>query len=178
MAVNGYRIALQLHEAVAQQLGRDVVQQRREPYSLPAALAARAASRTPSSPIDARVRLRVRGAAGTSVLLLASRLPSGPSACAGLEAAPLFGSFIGTKQTSDFSPVWTSGVRPRAFPDSPAANFTAGADAISQFLFGELLRMLRVFDRVGLVEGSRVVSSPMWPSASLNSVGGGGVYWS
>lgn len=54
-----------------------------------------------------------------------------------------------------------------AFPDPPAANFTAGADEISQFLFGELLRMLRVFDRVGLVEDSRVAPSPMWPSASL-----------
>ena len=64
-----------------------------------------------------------------------------------------------------------SGVRPRAFPDAPAANFTAGAGEISQFLFGELLRMLRVFDRVGLVEGSRVAPCPMWPSASLNSVG-------
>jgi hypothetical protein len=53
------------------------------------------------------------------------------------------------------------------FPDPPAANFTAGADEISQFLFGELLRMLRVFDRVGLVEDSRVAPSPMWPSASL-----------
>lgn len=52
----GRRAALQLHEAVSQQLGRDVVQQRREPYLLPAALAARTASRTPSSPIDARVR--------------------------------------------------------------------------------------------------------------------------
>ena len=58
-----------------------------------------------------------------------------------------------------------SGVRPTAFPDPPAANRTAGAGKISQFLFRELLRMLRVFDRVGLVEGSRVAPSPMWPSA-------------
>lgn len=105
------------------------------------------------------------------MLLLAARLPSGPSACAGLEAAPLFGSFIGTTQASDFSPAWMSGVRPMAFPDPPAANCAAGADEISQFLFGELLRMLRVFDRVGLAEGSRVAPSPMWPYASLNSVG-------
>jgi hypothetical protein len=88
-----------------------------------------------------------------------------------LEAAPLFGSFIGTTQASDFSPAWMSGVRPLAFPDPPAANCTTGTDEISQFLFGELLRMLRVFDRVGLVEGSRIAPSPMWPSASLNSVG-------
>ncbi len=54
-----------------------------------------------------------------------------------------------------------SGVRPMAFPDPPTANCAAGADEISQFLFGELLRMLRVFDRVGLVEGSRVTPSPM-----------------
>lgn len=64
-----------------------------------------------------------------------------------------------------------SGVRPKAFPDPPAANFSAGAGEISQFLFGELLRMLRVYDRVGLAEDSRVSPSPMWPSASLNSVG-------
>jgi hypothetical protein len=64
-----------------------------------------------------------------------------------------------------------SGVRPLAFPDPPAANCAAGTDEISQFLFGELLRMLRVFDRVGLVEDSREAPSPMWPSASLNSVG-------
>jgi hypothetical protein len=31
-----------------------------------------------------------------------------------------------------------------AFPDPPTANCAAGADEISQFLFGELLRMLRV----------------------------------
>lgn len=45
-----------------------------------------------------------------------------------------------------------SGVRPLAFPDPPAANRATGAGEISQFLFRELLRMLRVFDRVGLVE--------------------------
>jgi len=44
------------------------------------------------------------------------------------------------------------GVRPGTFPDPPAANFAAGADGISQFLFGEFLRMLRIFDRMGLVE--------------------------
>lgn len=64
-----------------------------------------------------------------------------------------------------------SGVRPLDFPDPPAANCAAGTDQISQFLFGELLRMLRVFDRVGLVEDSREAPSPMWPSATLNSVG-------
>lgn len=105
------------------------------------------------------------------MFLLAARLPSGPSACADLEAAPLFGSFISTTQASDFSPAWMSGVRARAFPNPPAANFTAGTGEISQFLFGELLRMLRVFDRVGLAQGSRVAPSSMWPSASLNSVG-------
>jgi hypothetical protein len=54
-----------------------------------------------------------------------------------------------------------SGVRPKAFPDPPAANFPAGAGEISQFLFGELLRMLRVYDRVGPVEDSRVTPSPV-----------------
>jgi hypothetical protein len=105
------------------------------------------------------------------VLLLAARLPSRPSACAGLEAAPLFGSFIGTTQASDFSPAWMSGLRPSAFPDPPTVNCPAGTGEISQFLFRELLRMLRVYDRVGLVEGSRVAPPPMWPSASHNSVG-------
>jgi hypothetical protein len=62
------------------------------------------------------------------------------------------------------------GVRPLAFPDPPAANCAPGADEISQFLFRKLLRMLRVFDRVGLVEDSRFAPSPMWPSASLNGV--------
>jgi hypothetical protein len=54
-----------------------------------------------------------------------------------------------------------SGVRPRAFPNPPAANFTAGSGESSSFLFGELLRMLRVFDRAGLAEGSRVAPSPV-----------------
>jgi hypothetical protein len=48
-----------------------------------------------------------------------------------------------------------------AFPDPPAANFAAGTDEISQFLFGELLRMLRVYDRVGPAEDSRVTPSPV-----------------
>lgn len=105
------------------------------------------------------------------MLPLAARLPSRPSADAGLEAAPLFGSFIGTTQASDFSPAWMSGVWPLAFPEPPAAKCAAGAGEISQFLFRELLRMHRVYDRVGLVEGSRVAPSLMWPSASLNGVG-------
>ena len=83
----------------------------------------------------------------------------------------MFGSFIGTTQASDFSPAWMSGLRPSAFPDPPTVNCPAGTGEISQFLFRELLRMLRVYDRVGLVEGSRVAPPPMWPSASLNSVG-------
>ncbi len=90
------------------------------------------------------------------MLLLAARLPSGPSAGTVLEAALLFESFIGTTQASDFSSAWMSGVWPTAFPDPPAANCAAGTDEISQVLFGELLRMLRVFDRVGLVEDSRL----------------------
>lgn len=45
----------------------------------------------------------------------------------------------------------------KAFP--PAANFSAGTGEISQFLFGELLRMLRVFDRVGPDGDSRVTPS-------------------
>lgn len=48
-----------------------------------------------------------------------------------------------------------SGLRPIAFPDPPAANCSAGADEISQFLIRELLRMLRVYDRVGPAEDSR-----------------------
>lgn len=83
----------------------------------------------------------------------------------------MFGSFIGITRASDFSPASMSGVRPLAFPDPPAANCSAGTDEISQFLFRELLRMLRVFDRVGPAEDSRVAPSPVWPSTSLNSVG-------
>ena len=64
-----------------------------------------------------------------------------------------------------------SGARPRAFPDPPDDNLTAGTGEISRFLFGELLRMPRVFQRVGLTEGLRVAPSPMWPSAPLNSIG-------
>jgi len=62
-------------------------------------------------------------------------------------------------------------LRPTAFPDPPATDCTAGADEISQFLLEELRRMLRVFDRVGPVGNSRVPLPPVWPSASLNSVG-------
>ena len=101
------------------------------------------------------------------MLLLAARLPSRPSAGAGFAAAPLFGSFIGTTRASDFSPAWTSGMRPMTFPDPPAANFAAGTNEFSQFLFGELLRMLRGFDRVGLVQDSPVAPSPIGPCASL-----------
>src|SRR4051812_32464459 len=108
----------------------------------------RAASRTPSKPIDARVRRCVRGAGDSSALLLAAHLPSRSSAGTGLDVAPLFGSFVGTTQASDFSSGSTSGVRPSAFPDAPATNCAAGPDEISQFLCKELLRMLRVFDRV------------------------------
>ena len=57
-----------------------------------------------------------------------------------------------------------------AFPDPPTES-SVGTDEISQFLFGELLCMLRVYDRVGLAEDSRIAPSTMWPSASNNSVG-------
>ena len=85
---------------------------------------------------------------------MAARLPSRSSAGAGLEVAPLFGSLIGTTQASDFSSVSRSGVWPLAFPDPPTANCSVGSNEISQFLFKELLRMLRVFDRVEFAEGS------------------------
>jgi len=64
-----------------------------------------------------------------------------------------------------------SGVWPSAFPDPPAVNCSAGTDEISQFLCKEFACMLRVCDRAGPVEGSRVAPSSVWPSASLNSVG-------
>jgi len=131
----------------------------------------RAASRTPSKPIDARIRLCVRGAGVCPVLPLAARLPSRCSADTSLEVASLFATFLGTMQASDFSPVLLSGVWPWAFPDPPTADNSAGSDEISQFLLGELLRMRRVFDRVESSGGSPVAPSSVWPSASLNSVG-------
>ena len=73
-----------------------------------------------------------------------------------MEAALLFGSFIGTTQGSDFSSASMSGLRPSAFPDLPAANCSAGTDEISQFLCKEFPCMLRVGDRAGPFEGSRV----------------------
>ena len=66
--------------------------ERGEPHVLARCRWARAASRTPSSPFDARVRLCVRGAGDCSAFLLAARLPSRPSAGPVLEAAPLFES--------------------------------------------------------------------------------------
>ena len=74
-------------------------------------------------------------------------------------AAPLFGPFVGTTQTSDFSPAWMSGLWPMPFPNpsTTAADFTvlADTDEISQFLCRELLCVLRVYDRAGPAEDSR-----------------------
>jgi hypothetical protein len=61
--------------------------------------------------------------------------------------------------------VLLSGVWPWAFPDLPTADNSAGPDEISQFLFKELLRMRRVFDRVESSGGSREAPSSVWPSA-------------
>jgi hypothetical protein len=55
----------------------------------------RATSRTPSKPIDARIRLCVRGAGVCPVLPLAARLPSRCSADTSLEVASLFATFLG-----------------------------------------------------------------------------------
>src|SRR5271156_687120 len=125
----------------------------------------RAASRTPSNLVDALVRLCVRGAGGSTVFLLAARLPSRSSAGAGVDPPPLFGSFVGTTQASDFSSVVMPGLRPTAFPGTPEARLAAGTGEISQFLFEGLLRMLRVFDRVEPLDGSRVTPSSVLPSA-------------
>lgn len=67
----------------------------------------------------------------------------------------MFGSFTGTVRASDLSPAQTSGVRPLAFPDPPAADSVAGTDEVSQFLGKELLRMLRFSDRVEPAGDSR-----------------------
>ena len=73
----------------------------------------RAAWRTRSSALGARVRLGVRGAFCSGEFPLASPLPSIPSA-AGCPA--LFGDFLGTMGLSDFPWLYIAGVRPMAFP--------------------------------------------------------------
>jgi hypothetical protein len=82
-----------------------------------------------------------------------------------MDPPPLFGSFVGTTQASDFSPAVMSGLRPKAFPGTPKARLAAGTGEISQFLFEGLLRMLRVFDRVEPSDGSRIAPSQVLPSA-------------
>jgi hypothetical protein len=77
----------------------------------------------------------------------------------------LFDSFVGTTRASDFSSAIISGLRPKAFPDTPEAKLAAGTGEISQFLLEGLFRMLRVFDRVEPSDGSRIAPSSVLPSA-------------
>jgi|RhiMethySRZTD1v2_1073278.scaffolds.fasta_scaffold70484_5 hypothetical protein len=131
----------------------------------------RAASRTPSNPIDAPVRLCVRGAGGGPALLLAARLPSRSSAGSSLDPLPLFGLFAGTMQASDVSPASRSGLWHTAFPNLPGGCLPSGTDETSQFLYEGLFRMLRVSDRVEPSDNSQLALSWVLPSAKDNSVG-------
>jgi hypothetical protein len=73
-----------------------------------------------------------------------------------LDPLPLFGSFIGTMQASDFSSASALGLRPQAFPEVPVDGLPLpGAVETSQFLYEGLRRMRRVFDRVEFSNGSR-----------------------
>ena len=81
----------------------------------------RAASRTPSRPIDAQlVRRCVLGAGALSVFPLATPLPS----TASVELPLLFGGFSGNMGVSDFSSVSMAGLRLLAFPAPPAPRGT------------------------------------------------------
>lgn len=130
-------------------------------------LSLRAASRTPSSPIDAQlIRLCVRGAGDVSVFPLATSLSSIISAGPG----PLFDGFSGTTDVSDFSATWTAGLRLLAFPAPPGA-CAPGTAVISQFLGGGLPDVHRVSDRAGSEHDWRISPCPVLPSASDNSIG-------
>ncbi len=102
----------------------------------------RAASRTPSRPIDTRPRLCVRCVGASPAVPLATPLPSTTSA----GDSPSFGRFPGTAGLSDFSSASMVGLRQclphptRSPPDT---------DEISQVLCKRLPGMLRVFDRTG-----------------------------
>ncbi|MNV52638.1 hypothetical protein D3C71_1447400 [compost metagenome] len=127
----------------------------------------RAASRTPSSPIDAQlIRLSVRDAGGLSVFPLATSLSSTISAGPG----PLFDGFSGTTDVSDFSATWTAGLRLLAFPAPPGA-CAPGTAEISQFLCEGLPDVHRVSDRAGSEHDWRIAPCSVLPSASVNSIG-------
>jgi hypothetical protein len=103
--------------------------------------------------------------------LLAARLPSWSPADGGVDPSPLFGSFLGTMQASDFSS-WFLGLRPWAFPKTPFGHWPiSGADETSQFLCEGLRRMRRVSDRVEPSGSSRLSLPSVPPSAQHNSVG-------
>ncbi|VXC34665.1 conserved hypothetical protein [Pseudomonas sp. 8Z] len=129
-----------------------------------ARLSRRATSRTPSSPIDALVRLCVRGAGGSPAFPLATSLSSTISA-----ALPLFDGFLGTTDVSDFSAASMAGLR-LPFP-APPGLLLPGTVETSQFLCKKLPDMLRVFDRAGSSQGLRLTPHSVSPSAYLYSVG-------
>ena len=130
-----------------------------------------ASSRIASSLVDALVRLCVRGAGECSLLPLAARLPSRPSASGGVDPPTLFGSFPGTMRASDFSSLPTLGLWRSPFPSAPKGCSPSGDDEISQFLCEGFPRMLRVSDRVEPLLGSRYAPPKVLPSAQDNSVG-------
>ena len=107
--------------------------------------------------------------AGRTAFPLIARLSSTTSAAR--FPLPLFGSFLGTMQASDFPPAFMTDVRLLAFSVRPSPPSGEGTCGISRFPRKEFPHVHRVFDGAGPVDSSRIALSSVLPSASLNSVG-------
>ncbi len=108
-------------------------------------------------------------AAVSSVFPVVGPLSSDASAdCMG---PSLFGGFSGSIGPSDFPSARTSHVRPATFPGRPSEPSAGGVGGMSRFPCKEFPCIHRVSDSAGFEHDSRVLSSPMWPSASVNRFG-------
>ncbi len=123
-----------------------------------------AVSRTRPSPVNALSWLGVQCVVGSDAFPLAVPLPSTASA-----GCPLFGGFFGTMATSDFSSAGITGVW-FPFPVPPDIA-PSGTDEISQLLCKQLPDMLRVSDRAGSQQDSRVAPCCVLPSVHNHGIG-------
>src|SRR5712675_2756908 len=98
--------------------------------------------RTAVNRIDVASRLNVRTTAACRLFPSGEALPSTTSAGSCL---PLFGRFLGTTASSDFSSAYMLGVRLFAFPSRPGTSL--GTGETSQVPRKELLHVHKVSDR-------------------------------
>jgi hypothetical protein len=122
--------------------------------------------RTAANRIDVATRLCVRTTAARRVFPSGEALPSTTSAG---RYPPLFGRFLDTTASSDFSSAYMLGVAAFAFPSRPGT--CPGTGETSQVPDNELLHVHKVYDCARFSPCKPIHHGTMLPSLPQNEIG-------